>query len=231
MGLHILPLHRGLILKQFKLFTWLHLCLSLTVDSNIMLDSIFLITIFLTVNHLSPIFALPPVSKDNVSAGQSLNLTHVLAKRDWFPADQKCDEPEHWHARNCVAEEVDRIWYDSCLDEEDIPYYGWGICPEDTICMDTYGPLPDQAPTITCVIRPSCDACKPNITGGPPPLNGQTGVYQLGDPYEIRPPLRGISVTMETSISGASVTAFLEGTFQTFQKTHLPIFLTECPKL
>ena len=172
-----------------------------------MLASIFFTTIFLTVNHLFTTFALPPVSKDNVSAGQSLGLTHVLAKRDWTPADQKCNDPEDWYARNCVTKEVDKIWYDSCMNDDGDEYYRWGVCPDETICMDTYGPEPDQAPTITCVIRPTCDACKPSITGGPPPANGQTGVYQLGDPYEIRPPLRAISVTMETSISGASVTA------------------------
>ena len=183
-----------------------------------MLASICFTTIFLTVNHLFSIFALPPVSKDNDSAGPSLSPTHVLAKR------------EDWHARNCVAEEVDQIWYGECIDMDGDVSYGWGICPDETICMDVYGPEPDYAPTIACVIRPTCDACKPSIAGGPPPLNGQTGVYQLGDPYEIRPPLRGISVTMETSISGASVTAFMEGTYQISQQTlTCRIFLLNIP--
>ena len=214
---YILPLHRGLILKQFKLFTWHHLCLPLTVDSNIMLGSIFF---FLTVNHLFPIFALRSVTKDNVSAGQSLSLTHVLAKRDWFPTDQTCHDPEDWHSRSCVAQAVDRIWYDTCVDIDEDVSYGLGICPEDTICMNTYGPEPDQTPTIACVIRPTCDACKPSITGGPPPANGQTGTYRIGtNDNSIKPPLRAVSVTMESSISGASVTAFIEGTYQTSQLT------------
>ena len=197
-----------------------------------MLSSISFATIFLTVNHLFPIFALPPMSKDNVSASPSLSPTHALVKRDWFPADQTCDEPEEWHARNCVAEEVDRIWYDSCLDMEDIPYYGWGICPDDTICMDTYGPAPDYAPTISCVIRPRCDGCKPNITGGPPPTSGQTGVYTVGDTYSVRPLRRAVSVTMETSVSEASVTAFMEGTYQTSLLTlTCRVFLLDVPTM
>jgi hypothetical protein len=185
-----------------------------------MLGSTFFTAIFLTVNHLFPIFALPTVSKENVLAGQSLTLTHVLAKRDWFPADQTCNDPEDWHSRNCVAQEVDKIWYDTCIDIDGDVTYGWGTCPDNTICMDTYGPEPDQAPTITCVIRPTCDACKPSIAAGPPPVSGQIGVYKVGkDHYSIRPQLRAVSVTMETSISKASVTAFMEGTYQTSQLT------------
>ena len=184
-----------------------------------MLGSIFFTTIFLTINHLFAIFALPPVSKDNILAGQSHNLTHTLAKRDWFPADQTCNDPADWHSRNCVAQEVDKIWYDTCIDADGDVSYGWGICPDETICMDTYGPEPDLAPTITCAIRPTCDACKPTITGGPPPVSGQTGVQQVNTNYAINPELRGVSITMETSISGASVTAFLEGTYKSSQLT------------
>ena len=185
-----------------------------------MLGSIFFTTIFLTVNHLFPVFALPPVTKDNVLAGQSLSMTHVLAKRDWSPPDQTCDEPEHWNARHCVAEAVDRIWYDACIDMDGDVSYGFGICPEDTICMDTYGPEPDFPATIACVIRPTCDACKPSITGESPPANGQTGTYQIGTyDHSIKPTLRSVSVTMGSSISGASVTAFIEGTYQTSQLT------------
>ena len=143
MGLNILTLRRGLILKQVKLFT----SISAFHWQAIMLGSILFTTIFLTVNHLFPIFALPPVSKDNISASQSLSLTHVLVKRDCSPAYQTCDEQflacqssEDWRSRNCVAQPVDRIWYDTCVDDEGDVRYRWGICPEDTICMDTYGP-------------------------------------------------------------------------------------------
>ena len=212
MGLNILTLRRGLILKQVKLFT----SISAFHWQAIMLGSILFTTIFLTVNHLFPIFALPPVSKDNISASQSLSLTHVLVKRDWSPADQTCDDPDDWHSRNCVAQAVDRIWYDTCVDADEDVRYGWGICPEDTICMDTYGPEPDQAPTIACVIRPTCDGCKPSILGGPPPAKGQTGTYQVGKiNYALQPQKRAVSVTMKTSISGASVTSFMEGMYQT----------------
>ena len=219
MGVHILPLHRRLILKQFKLFTCLHLHFPLEVDSNIRLGSIFFTTIFLTINHLFPIFVLPPVSKDNISAGQLLNLTHTLAKRDWLPEDQMCNDPEDWHSRNCVAQEVDKIWCDTCIDVDGVVSYGWEICPDKTICMDTFGPEPDLAPTITCVILPTCNACTPSITGGPPPVSVQTRVQQVNMNYAINPELHIVSITMETSKSGASVTVFLEGTYQSSQLT------------
>lgn len=183
-----------------------------------MLGLIFFTTIFLTVNHFHPIFALPPVSKDNVSTGQSLSLTHVLAKRVWTPPDQTCNEPEDWDARHCVAAAVDKIWYDSCIDAEGDVSYGWGICPDTTICMNVYGPEPDQAPTIACVYRPSCDSCRPTIAAGPPPASGQTGMHLFGA-WNIRPQILRFQVIMDKSISGASVTAFIEGTYQTFQPT------------
>ena len=168
---------------------------------------------FLSVNHFYPIFALPQVSKDNVS---SLDLTHVLAKRDWAPADQTCNEPEDWNARHCVAGEVDKIWYDECIDAEGDVTYGWGICPDETICMNTYGPEPDLEPTIACVYRPSCDGCTPSIAAGPPPARGQTGTHVFGATFALRPQLLGLPVVMDTSISKASITAFIEGTYQTF---------------
>ena len=90
--------------------------------------------------------------------------------------------------------------------------YGWGICPEETICMNTYGPEPDQAPTIACVFRPSCDGCRPNIAAGPPPANGQAGVHLFGT-SSMRPRRLRLSVTIGTRIPGASVTAFMEGTY------------------
>jgi hypothetical protein len=173
--------------------------------------SIFCTTIFLT--HLYPILAFPLVSKDDVAAGQSLDLTNALVKRQrYFPADQKCDDPQDWYGRNCLTI-LDQAWLDSCITEEDVDYWRLGSCPDDTMCMDSFTPPPEEAPTIMCVIRPTCDGCKPDIRGGPPSEGGQVGVYHVADRR------RSVSVEIVDTISQATVTAFMEGTYQISQLT------------
>ena len=173
--------------------------------------SIFCTTIFLT--HLYPILAFPLVFKDDVAVGQSLNLTNALMKcQHYLPTDQKCNNPQDWYGRNCLTI-LDQVWLDLCITEDDIDYWRFGNCLDDTMCMDSYTPPPEEAPTIMCVIHPICNGCKPDIHGGPPLEGRQVGVYHVADCR------CSISVEIVDTISQATVTAFMEGTYQISQLT------------
>lgn len=176
---------------------------------NIMLFSATFTTIFVTVNHLYSTFASPIVSKGDVATGRSLNQTHSLVKRAYVPNDQKCREPEDWNLRRCVTGGGDRAWEDQCIDHDLHEYYGFGSCPEDTMCMFALSPEPDVALTIACVGRPKD---KSQSNNNP---NSQTGVVSVpnsafgtGDPVE-----RIVSIPVVKAMSGASVSAFMEGTY------------------
>jgi hypothetical protein len=172
-----------------------------------MLFSIIFTTVFLTVNfHLHSTFASP--TKGSVAPRHSLNLTHSLAKREYVPADQACAAPEEWVYRNCVSEISDREWLDTCDDNEGNPYWVYGRCPEDKICMDTYSIPPDSIPTISCIDRPTQ---KDETQQAPKKM--QTGVIAVGKPFQPGSTSHIQSVPIVQAMQGASITALLEGTY------------------
>jgi hypothetical protein len=179
---------------------------------GIMLVSTFFTTIiFLTVNNLYSTFASPIASEDGVAAGQLLNLTHALAKREFVPVDQLCTDPEHWLYRNCLSWLLDSAWIDSCLGDDDVEYEKLGSCPLGTLCMNTYSPPPDYTPTIICMARPE------RLNGNPsgnPPANGQVGSIYLSVANVSTP---AISVELARAVKGAAVSAFIEGTYRIFR--------------
>ena len=178
-----------------------HLCRLLYFPSNIMLFSVAFTTILLIVNHLYLTFASPTVSKGGVAAGQSFNLTHSLVKRAEIPSDQKCRQPSDWVGRSCIIQLGDEAWTDKCLGDDHVIYWRLGICPPNTMCTNTFI-LPETI-TIVCIDRPS------GITDTG--ANQQTGVAELGAGSE---PAREhiVSIPVLNPISGASVSAVIEGT-------------------
>jgi hypothetical protein len=175
---------------------------------------------FLTVNHLYLTFASPIASKDSVADGQSLNLTHALAKRDYTPTDQLCNEPDDWLHRNCLTTTSDRAWVDSCLhidddEDDDVEYWEQGECPPGTMCMNTYSPPPDSIPTIICMFRPTGFTDLPRTNGDRPPPAGQVGVTEVQNSYTPIAMERIVSVPIKHNIARASVSAFIEGMYQT----------------
>jgi hypothetical protein len=178
-----------------------------------MLVSTFFTTIFLTINNLYSTFASPIASEDGVAAGQLLNLTHALAKRDYVPVDQLCEDRAHWLFRNCLSWLLDSAWIDTCLGEDEVGYDKLGGCPVGTMCMNTYSPPPDYTPTIICMIRPSGPNGNPS---GNPPANGQVGYYRLSE-QGISDSTTAISVALVRAVKRAAVSAFIEGTYKIFQ--------------
>ena len=149
------------------------------------------------------------MSKSDVAIGQLLNPTHSLVKRVFVPMDQKCREPEDWNLRRCVTVSGDRAWEDQCIDHDVVEYYGAGSCPELTMCMNILSPEPDAALTIACVGRPNE---KSQSNNNP---NSQTGVVNvLNSTYGDGVPVEHIiSIPLVKAILGASVSAFMEGTY------------------
>jgi len=163
--------------------------------------SIIFTTIFLTANHLYSTFASPVASEGGVAAGQSLNLTHSLAKRVNIPADQLCRQPSDWVGRMCLYEIDDGAWADRCLGDDLVKYWRDGHCPPNLICMNK---LTDpEVITITCISRPS----EASTSGS----NQITGVVPITNVNSIRPAEKIVSVAIDKKISLASVSAMIEG--------------------
>jgi len=199
------PLGRGFVVRQvafpfsafYQYFT-----------SNIMLVSTFFTTIFLTINHLHSTIASPIVSEEGVVAGQSLNLTHALAKREYVPVDQLCDEPEDWLSRSCFSAQGDRAYVDTCMNEDLDETWMLGRCPVGTICMNTFSPPPEYDPTIICMIRPLALAGNPS---GNPPANGQVGCQQVSNAGNGAPVERMVSVELGKAVTAGAISAYIEG--------------------
>jgi hypothetical protein len=166
-----------------------------------MLLSIIFTTI-LTVNNAYSTFASPIVSNGNVAAGQSLTVTHVLAKR-WYPDDQQCAKPERWRRRECTPLVGDRAWQDLCTGPQgdEIMHYVTRVCPENTICADI---IINYRYTIACNAIPAVE----NVAGP----SQQTGVAIFGQVYQPNMQFRE-PVTLMNDINTASVYALLEGTY------------------
>jgi hypothetical protein len=180
-----------------------------------LLSSIILTTAFLAVNHLYSTFASPMVSKDGVAVGHSFNLTHSLAKRQYAPEDQKCLQADDWVARTCYTLNGDVEWMDWCLGLFVGVYVVGGVCPFGTMCMDTeientdpFNTLPNLI--IACVPRPNTIYVI-QITifeiqqNGVVVVGPQTGITDPGHTT--------VSITLQKRIPGATVSAFLEGTY------------------
>ena len=58
---------------------------------------------------------------------------HTLQKR--LPVDQHCEQPGHWVARNCLANENPRAYEDECQRPDGTDYEVDGECPENTVCQ------------------------------------------------------------------------------------------------
>ena len=175
-----------------------------------MLFPTIFITTFLSINHLYSTTASPMDYKGGVTADRPANLTHSLAKR-YIPPDSLCTAQYAWISRRCIPVINDRRWLDSCLHlVNGVPtrFGAFGNCPEGTMCEnvlvasdDAEFPYPDE--TIRCIDRPTV-----NInTGG---QSQQTGVVRVaGVPGASE--VHIISVPLPHPISGASVSAYLEG--------------------
>jgi len=171
-----------------------------------MVSAIIFTTIFLTINYLHSTFASPIVSNGDVATGQSLNVTHSLAKRQWAPADQKCTTPAQWQSRVCRPTIGDRAWEDRCRGPNgaEVIRYVLSLCSdENTICSNII--YQNMIETIECIPRPVAQSQVPAP-------NQQTGVSPFGSNYDLN--VEHIqSVTLTNDISLASVSALLEGTY------------------
>jgi hypothetical protein len=170
-----------------------------------MVSAIIFTTIFLTINYLYSTFASLIVSNGDVATGQSLNVTHLLAKRQWAPADQKCTTPAQWQSRVCRPTIGDRAWEDRCRGPTggEVIRYVLSLCSDpNTICSNQ---IYQNKETILCIPRPVAQSQVPAP-------NQQTGVSQFGSIYDLN--VEHIqSVTLTNDISLASVSALLEGTY------------------
>jgi len=177
-------------------------------------------TTLLTINHLYLILALLLASANAAPTNHSLNVTHVLAKRQWYPITQLCQNPEDWVARECVGGRVfDRAWRDECVDDDGDVDYDWGECPTDSVCVDTIHSQNNQLyQTITCITRPNKEAQPPNTSSQPPPT-GQCGIQLVSGAYTLRPAVRTVPIEITQAISGAAITSFMEGTYKISQQT------------
>jgi hypothetical protein len=183
-----------------------------------LLSSIIFTTAFLAVNHLYSTFASPMVSKDGVAVGHSLNMTHSLAKRDWAPPDQKCRQADDWVVRRCQTLTSDLAWEDLCVTTDGTfveIYTGQGFCPFGTICINALFESIDpfdlwSEGIIVCIARPTSIMVLVITTYG----LQQNGVEVIGAQTGITDPSHTtVSVTLKNRIPGASVSAFLEGTY------------------
>ena len=177
-------------------------------------------TTLLTIGHLDLILASPLTSMNDVPASHLLNLTHVLAKRQWYPITQLCAQPEQWVSRQCVGGRIfDRAWRDECVDDEGDVDYDWGQCPENTVCVETIHNQNNRLyQIIDCVTRPDKEAQKPNSTYQPPP-SGQCGVEVVSGAYTLIPAVLTVPIKIQQAISGAAVTSYMEGTYKISQPT------------
>jgi hypothetical protein len=176
-----------------------------------MLFSTIFITTFLSINHLYSTTASPMDYKGGVTADRPANLTHTLAKR-YIPSDSLCRIRlgDVWLSRRCIPVINDGRWLDSCLRVvRGVPTVlgAFGHCPQGTMCEnvlvenDDDPEFPDE--TIRCIPRPTVVI----NTGG---QNQQTGVIRVeGVPGASEEHI--ISVPLPHPISGASVSAYLEG--------------------
>jgi hypothetical protein len=171
-----------------------------------MLFSTIFITTFLSINHIYSTTASPTDYKGGVTADRPANLTHPLAKR-YIPPDSLCLRGDTWLHRRCIPTLNDRRWLDSCLrlvNGAPTIFGKLADCPVDTICVDELVESDDDLDeTIRCIDRPTV-----NIdTGG---QSQQTGVVRVeGVPGASQEHI--ISVPLPHPISGASVSAYVEG--------------------
>jgi hypothetical protein len=166
-----------------------------------MLFSIFFTNIFLIVNHLHSTVASLIVSKDD--DGQSLNLTHSLAKRDYYPPDYLCGRASYWRSRTCRSSVNDYAWADKCVaifGATIITSYPESICPVNTMCSNIWTPPPNPKQTIACIDRPVAVAESSS--------HGQTGVFQVGGGG-----VHTVLVPMVSLLAQVSVSALIEGMY------------------
>lgn len=166
----------------------------------IMLFSIIFTTVFPTINHIYSTFALPMVSK---VAASNATLTQPAKRDGWAPQDQKCTTAAQWLSRICQPDIGDRVWVDHCTGPQggEAICYVYSSCPERTMCSNV---IRNYKSTIVCIGRPSIDTV--SQTGQ------QTGVFSVANTFDLNEEYIE-SVTLVTSISLASVSAFLEGKY------------------
>ena len=178
------------------------------------------IVIFLTVNHLQSTFASPIVSEDTIDDGQLLELTDTVATQAEAvaPPGQLCDRPLQWRSRRCIASQLDRAWVDRCRRPgENHWYYRFGSCPADKMCINTLFRRVQHGQSfltrnIYCLGRPKTRIEKPVALIKVP--SGQVGVIPINTFDQVfKNP--DISVVVESTIGNASITALIEGTYQT----------------
>ena len=185
--------------------------------------SIFFTTIVLTGHHLYPILASPLVAKDDFAGGQSLNYPHILAKpkragASFIPPDFACNTRSQWRARQCKGGADDKVWVDICaFPSGQNTYTREGVCPDNTMCMNKYSIL--SALMVRCVERPQSQTTAPVTGGTQVTADGQVGVYRISNIFGLSPEQRNVSVPITKIISTASVTAYIEGTYQSSQLT------------
>jgi len=169
----------------------------------------------LTSNHLHFTFASLMVSKRDVAADLSLNVTHSLAKREYFPPDQLCDAEEDWIWRRCIDSVSDQLWVDLCVtittNDTPVVYMRTGVCRDDKICFDMLVDRqdpddPSLAETSVCLDRPTRLIVVTIDSAG---ISIQTGVIPVVGGVD---PKQTMSIQVEYGASKASVTGFIEGT-------------------
>jgi hypothetical protein len=104
---------------------------------------------------------------------------HTLQKR--LPADQGCDDPSHWVARNCLSDQNPRAYEDECQPPNGEDYEVDGLCPENTVCLgitEPNGRDPNTGEELIIddiICAPGTPPAVDNISGG-----RQFGFRQLG---------------------------------------------------
>jgi hypothetical protein len=159
---------------------------------------------FLTMDYLYPTFASPILSEGNIYAGESLNPRLAMAR--YIPGNQRCREPSHWVARECITfTGSDRLWIDLCRPNPNLFYVSEAACSPSKMCQNTQIQGDDDpAPvnTIFCIPRPTRNnLLVPGV---------QTGVYAVDNGSN---PQHTVSVRLETTLGGATVAALMEGTY------------------
>jgi len=169
----------------------------------------------LTSNHLYLIFASPALYKHDVPADQSLNVTHLLAKRVYYPPDQLCNSPDDWAVRRCIYPVSDRLWWDLCLyvtaNGTPFVYIRPGACDIGKMCFNMLVDnqdleFPGTAPTSMCIDRPKLSSV---IDISPDGIKVQSGVVAVAGSAD---PQRTMSIQVLSDIPKASVSGFIEGT-------------------
>jgi hypothetical protein len=193
------------------------------LPSDIMLFSTIFTTssLLVTASKLYSAFASPIVSNGEIAASKWLNQTHSLAKRVDPPGDVKCNQGDSWVMRRCRPTVSVQSWVDTCLGDDvhgDPRFYSVdGTCDPNTMCANKDIPSHNgvdlrQTQTVDCIVIPVHRA---EIVTDPTGNIDQVGVANIVGPVGSGPRnlKRKISVVLESAISGASVSALLQGMY------------------